>query len=59
MTLALSWTDECFLFLLLYGVIILGNSLRQLHVRQAYRDIIQKPIALSALIVLLLFLTIS
>lgn len=53
------WTDICFLFLLTLGVIITLLSLRKQHIRLSFSIILHKPMALSAAIVLLLFLAIG
>ncbi|KTD48303.1 ABC transporter permease [Legionella quateirensis] len=53
------WTDTCFLTLLVLGVIITLFSLRKQHIRLSFSIILHRPIALSAAIVLLLFLTIG
>ncbi|KTD31180.1 peptide ABC transporter permease [Legionella moravica] len=53
------WTDICFLFLLTFGVIISLLSLRKQHIRLSFSIILHRPMALSAAIVLLLFLAIG
>ncbi|MBL7479789.1 ABC transporter permease [Legionella bononiensis] len=53
------WTDTCFLTLLVLGLIITLFSLRKQHIRLSFSIILHRPIALSAAIVLLLFLTIG
>lgn len=53
------WTDICFLTVLLIGTIIVLNSLRKEHIRQSFSIIIHRPLAVSAGIVLLLFLTVG
>lgn len=53
------WTDKCFLILLVVGLFITLFSLRKQHIRLSFSIIVHRPIALSAGIVLLLFLTIG
>jgi peptide/nickel transport system permease protein len=53
------WTDSCFLVLLVLSVIITLVSLRKEHIRVSFSVILHKPIALSAGIILMLFLTIG
>lgn len=53
------WTDKCFLILLVAGLFITLFSLRKQHIRLSFSIILHRPIALSAGIVLLLFLTIG
>ena len=59
MSFELLWTDKCFLVLLTLGLIITLASLRKRHIRQSFSIILHKPIAVSAGIVLLFFLTIG
>ncbi|CEG57307.1 ABC transporter permease [Legionella fallonii] len=59
MTLELLWTDKCFLTLLVLGFITILVSLRKRHIRMSFSIILQRPLAVSAGIVLLLFLTIG
>lgn len=59
MRLDLSWTDECFLFVLLLSIILIINSLKKEHVRMAFRQIFSRPVAMSAAIVLSFFLVIG
>ncbi len=53
------WTDKCFLILLISGFFIVLFSLRKQHIRLSFSMILHRPIALSAGIVLLLFLAIG
>lgn len=59
MTFDFLWTDKCFLILLVLGLIIILVSLRKQHIRQSFSIILHRPLAVSAGIVLLLFLTIG
>lgn len=53
------WTDKCFLTLLgLSGVVILF-SVRKPHIRRSFSMILERPVAVSAGIVLLCFITIG
>lgn len=53
------WTDTCFLTLLSLGLIIVLFSLRKPQIRASFSVILHKPIAVSAGIILLLFLFIG
>lgn len=53
------WTDKCFLILLLLGLITILFSLRKRPIRHSFVMILQRPIAVSAAIVLLVFLVIG
>ncbi|KTD06749.1 ABC transporter permease [Legionella jamestowniensis] len=53
------WTDKCFLAVLLVSLVITLFSLRKQHIRVAFARIGKKPLAMSAGVVLLFFLTIG
>lgn len=59
MTFDLSWTDRCFLGLILGGLLFFIQSLRKKRIRQATVAIFQKPVAMIAAIMLLFFFTIA
>jgi peptide/nickel transport system permease protein len=59
MTFELFWTDKWFLTLLFLGTMIILFSLSKPHIKQAFSFILKKPIAVSAGIVLLFFITIG
>lgn len=59
MTLTFLWTDQCFLLLFLMSTVLIFYSARKEHIRRAYRQIFKNPIAISAAIVLLIFLMIA
>ncbi|WP_133130799.1 ABC transporter permease [Legionella yabuuchiae] len=59
MTLDLLWTDQCFLVLMLLATVLILRSLKREPVRRAFKQILSKPIPVSAGIVLLLFLLIG
>ncbi|MCL9682485.1 ABC transporter permease [Legionella maioricensis] len=59
MTFQLLWTDKCFLTLLVLGCIMTLASLRKRHIRMSFAIILHRPLAVSAGIVLLFFLTIG
>lgn len=59
MRLNFSWTDYCFLFLLIISLLIFLQSLRKKHLRLAFGKLIKKPLALSSGIILLYFLSIA
>ena len=59
MTFDLLWTDKCFLTLLVLSVIMTLVSLRKRPTRKSFSIILHRPLAVSAGIVLLLFLTIG
>ena len=53
------WTDQCFLVLLILSLIIILVSLRKPPIRASFSTILHRPVAVSAGIVLLLFLSIG
>lgn len=53
------WTDKCFLTVLLLGIVLVVRGLRKPHIRRALQAIFRKPIAMSAAIILLIFLVIG
>jgi peptide/nickel transport system permease protein len=53
------WTDKFFLGILLFCLILIGRGLRKEHIRRAFLSIFKNPIAVSAGILLLLFLIIA
>ncbi|CEK10319.1 ABC transporter permease [Legionella hackeliae] len=55
----LLWTDKCFLSVLLISALITLFSLRKKHIRVAFKRIGKKPLAMSAGVVLLFFLTLG
>lgn len=59
MTFELLWTDKCFLTLLVLGLVMTLVSLRKRHIRMSFSIILHRPLAVSAGIVLVLFLTIG
>lgn len=59
MTFEFLWTDICFLVLLTLSLILILMSLRKQHIRHSFLLIIQRPLAVSAGIVLLMFLIIG
>ncbi|MGL6037194.1 MAG: ABC transporter permease, partial [Legionella sp.] len=59
MTFHFLWTDICFLVFLSLGLVAVLLSLRRAHIRRALSQIIQRPLAVSAGIVLLFFLLIG
>lgn len=59
MTLELLWTDKCFLIVLSVGLLMTLLSLRKRPVRQSFSIILQRPLAVSAGLVLLLYLSIG
>lgn len=59
MTLDLLWTDKCLLVLLAISIIIVLFSLRKEPIRHSFSIILHRPIAVSAGIVLLLFVAIG
>ena len=59
MTLALSWTDQFFLIILLFCFVSFLRSTRRAHTRLALKHIFKKPIAVSSALVLMFFLTIG
>lgn len=59
MTFDLLWTDKCFLTLFIIGLIITAVSLRKQHIRLSFSIIFHRPLAVSAGIVLILFLAIG
>lgn len=59
MSLDLLWTDKCFLIVLSISLVITLASLRKRHIRQSFSMILRRPIAVSAGIVLCVFLVIG
>ena len=59
MTLQLLWTDQCFLAVILISGVILVRGLRKEHVRRSFAQIFKQPIAVSAGVILLLYLLIG
>ncbi|USQ13152.1 ABC transporter permease [Legionella lytica] len=59
MTFEFLWTDKCFLILLALGTLTVLLSLRKQHIRRSFSMILHRPIAVSAGIILLAFLTIG
>ncbi len=55
----MSWTDQCFLVVLLLSLITIIRSFRKEHIRHAFQSIFHKPVAMSAFIILLFFLCIG
>lgn len=59
MRLEFLWTDQCFLLLILIATLLILNASRKEHVRRSMNLIGQSPIAVSAGIVMLFFLSIA
>lgn len=59
MNIALSWTDACFLSVLLLSLIGILRSVRKPHIREAFQIIFKRRVAISAFIVLMCFLVIG
>lgn len=59
MTFDLLWTDWCFLSFLVIALIIILLALRKAHIRRSFSIILQRPLAVSAGIILLFFLLIG
>lgn len=59
MTFEFLWTDKCFLTLLVLSILVILLSLRKQHVRRSFSIILHRPIAVSAGIILLFFITIG
>lgn len=59
MTFEFLWTDKCFLILLTLGFIAILVSLRKQPIRQSFYIILHRPIAVSAGIVLFVFVLIG
>ncbi|MDR3501489.1 MAG: ABC transporter permease [Legionella sp.] len=59
MTFDFLWTDKCFLILLVLGTLTILLSLRKQHIRRSFSMILHRPIAVSAGIILLAFITIG
>lgn len=59
MTFEFLWTDKCFLTLLILSVFVILFSLRKQHIRRSFSIILHRPIAVSAGIMLLFFITIG
>ena len=53
------WTDQCFLAVLIIGLLLMVKGMRKEQNRRAFLSIFRKPIAASAVIVLLFFLSIG
>ncbi|AWN74706.1 ABC transporter permease [Legionella anisa] len=53
------WTDKCFLTLVALSGVVILLSLRKYHIRRSFSIILQRPIAVSAGIILLFFLTVG
>lgn len=53
------WTDICFLTLMVLSVLVVLLSLRKEHIRRSYSIILHRPLAVSAGIVLLFFLSVG
>ncbi len=59
MTLELLWTDQCFLVVMVLAIAAVIRGSRKEHIRRAFLQVFNKPIAVSAAIVLLFFLIIG
>lgn len=59
MTLDLLWTDKCFLFLVILGVVAAVRGARKENIRRSFSQIFSKAIPVSAAIILLFFLIIG
>ncbi|WP_454781142.1 ABC transporter permease [Legionella sp. WA2022007384] len=59
MTFEFLWTDKCFLTLLALSILVILLSLRKQHIRRSFSIILHRPIAVSAGIILLFFMTIG
>lgn len=59
MTFEFLWTDKCFLTLLVLSLVVILFSLRKAHIRRSFSIILHRPIAVSAGIILLFFLTVG
>ncbi len=59
MSMHLLMTDKCLLFVLIISLILMIRSMRKEPIRRAFFSIFQKPIAVSAAIILLFFLLIG
>ncbi|KTC89100.1 ABC transporter permease [Legionella cincinnatiensis] len=59
MTFEFLWTDKCFLTLLALSILVILLSLRKQPVRRSFSIILHRPIAVSAGIILLFFITIG
>ena len=53
------WTDQCFLFVIIVGFVVMMIGLRKERNRRIFLSIVSKPIAVSAAMVLLFFLAIG
>lgn len=53
------WTDKCFLTLLGLSALVILLSLRKYHIRRSFSMILHRPIAVSAGIILLFFITVG
>ena len=59
MTFELLWTDKCFLSLLVISFLLILISLRKRPIRMSFSIILHRPLAVSAGIVLLFFITLG
>lgn len=59
MTFEFLWTDKCFLIVLILGMFTILLSLRKQHIQRSFLIILRRPIAVSAGIILLAFITIA
>lgn len=59
MTLKLFWTDQCFLGVLLFCCLLLLRVRHKAHIKAALKQVFQRPMALSAALILALFLLIG
>lgn len=59
MKLDLSLTDYCFLIMLILSLLIFLQSMKKKHIRLAFGRLMKKPIAVSAGMVLLFFLSLA
>ncbi len=53
------WSDICFLGVLVVSALFIAFACRKLHHRLAFRRLVEKPVAMGALILLLFFLVIA
>jgi peptide/nickel transport system permease protein len=59
MTFELLWTDQCFLLLLILGLWIILFSLRKRPIRKSFAIILHRPLAVSAGVLMLFFLSLG
>lgn len=59
MSCSFSWTDQCFLIILLLSILAILKNLRKQHVKRALRHIFQKPVAVSSAVILSFFLVVA